>query len=320
MILAIIALIIVILIVLGMKPFKLDSEIGSNPASGYEEAAARINQIQAAEAELAELNPVCATLLLTQGDKVDNVIVFLHGFTSCPAQFAQLGAEYFEKGYNVYIPRLPRHGTKDRQGNPLKGLTAEELAEFATRSVDIAQGLGARVIVAGLSGGGSMTTWLSQERSDVDLAVPIAPFLGVGFIPRILNRPLTNLLLLAPDIFQWWDPKNKENNPNSTPYSYTRYPTHSLLENMRLGFAAEADAKRVRPAAAAILVITNANDGSVNNEIIADFEEMWLVHGEQFLQTFQFPKEFGLPHDLISPERADGNIEVVYSKLHELIR
>ncbi|MBE9475438.1 MAG: alpha/beta hydrolase, partial [Chloroflexi bacterium] len=208
----------------------------------------------------------------------------------------------------------------DRQGNPLKGLTAEELAEFATRSVDIAQGLGGRVIVAGLSGGGSMTTWLSQERSDVDLAVPIAPFLGVGFIPRILNRPLTNLLLLAPDIFQWWDPKNKENNPNSTPYSCVRYPTHSLLENMRLGFVAEAEAKRARPAAGAILVITNANDDSVNNEIIAEFEKMWLAHGEKFLQTFQFSKEFGLPHDLISPERPDGNIEVVYPKLHELIR
>ena len=76
----------------------------------------------------------------------------------------------------------------------------------------------------------------------------------------------------------------------------------------------------MRPAAGAILVITNANDGSVNNEIITEFEEMWLVHGEQFLQTFRFPKEFGLPHDLISPERADGNIELVYARLHELIR
>ena len=211
-------------------------------------------------------------------------------------------------------------GSKTAWATRSKGLTAEELAEFAAQSADIAQGLGERVIVAGLSGGGSMATWLSQERADIDLAVPIAPFLGVGFIPRILNRPLTNLLLLAPDFFQWWDPINKENNPNSTPYSYTRYPTHSLLENMRLGFAAEEDAKRVKPAAGSILVITNANDGSVNNEVIAEFEGMWLEHGEQFLETFQFPEELGLPHDLISVDRPDGNIELVYPKLHELIR
>jgi esterase/lipase len=320
MIIAILVLIIVILIVLGMKQFELNSDFNSNPVGSYEEAAIRITKIQTEEAEFAELNPVCATQLLTHGEKVDNVIVFLHGFTSCPAQFAQLGKEFFEKGYNVYVPRTPRHGTKDCQGQPLKGLTAEELAEFASQSVDIAQGLGARVIVVGLSGGGSMATWLSQVRADVDLAVPIAPFLGIGFIPRILNRPLTNLLLLAPDIFQWWDPINKENNPNSTPYSYKRYPTHSLFENLRLGFAAEALAKRVKPAAGAILVITNANDDAVNNEIIAEFERMWLAHGKQFLQSYQFPKEYQLPHDLISPDRLDGNVEVVYPKLHELIR
>jgi carboxylesterase len=319
MIIAIIVLIIVILLVLGLKPYKVNAEISSNPAGSYDEAAARIEQIRAGEAELVELNPECGTLLFTHGEKTDNVIVFLHGFTSCPDQFAQLGGEYFEKGYNVYIPRTPRHGIRDRLGNPLKGLTAEELAEFATQSADIAQGLGERVIVAGLSGGGSMTTWLSQERSDVDLAIPIAPFLGIGFIPRILNRPLTNLLLLAPDFFQWWDPINKEYNPKSMPYSYTRYPTHSLLENMRLGFAAEEAARRVKPGAGAILVITNADDGSVNNDVIAEFEKMWMENGEQFLQTYQFPKELGLPHDIITPGRPDSNIEVVYPKLHELI-
>ena len=61
MIVAIILLIIVILIILGRKPFKLDSEIRSNPADSYAEAAARIEHLQAAEAEAAELNPVCAT-------------------------------------------------------------------------------------------------------------------------------------------------------------------------------------------------------------------------------------------------------------------
>jgi carboxylesterase len=320
MVIAIIALIIFVLIVLSMKPFKLKQEFSANPTSSYAEAAARIEDVQTAEAEIADLNQVCGTRFLTHGEGVENVIVFLHGFTSCPDQFLQLGQEYFEKGYNVYIPRIPRHGIKDRLGNPLKGLTAEELAEFATQSADIAQGLGERVIVAGLSGGGSMATWLSQERSDVDLAVPIAPFLGVGFIPRILNRPLTNLLLLVPDFFQWWDPIHKENNPNSMPYSYTRYPTHSLLENMRLGFTAEEAAKRVKPAAGAILVITNANDGSVNNDVIAEFEGMWLEHGEQYLQTFQFDKDLELPHDLITVGRPDGNVDLVYTKLHELIQ
>lgn len=131
---------------------------------------------------------------------------------------------------------------------------------------------------------------------------------------------MTNLILLAPNFYQWWDPVHKENNPNSAPYSYTRYPTHALFENLRLGFAVEADSRRVRPAAGGILVITNANDDSVHNGVVAEFEQLWLEHGEQFLRTFQFEQGLGLPHDLITPDRPGGNIDAVYPRLMELIQ
>jgi len=99
------------------------------------------------------LHPLCVTRAFTHGERVNNAVVFLHGFTSCPDQFDQLGRLYYEKGYNVYIPRLPRHGDRDPLGLSLQGLTAEELAEAAMQAVDIAQGLGERVLVSGLSGG-----------------------------------------------------------------------------------------------------------------------------------------------------------------------
>lgn len=121
MIVAIIALILVILVILGLKPFKLNRQVISYPAGSFEETVARVVRIQSAEKKLAQLNPVCSSTLLTHGEKVDRAIVFLHGFTSCPQQFSQLGQEYFEKGYNVYMPRTPRHGIKDRRGNALKG-------------------------------------------------------------------------------------------------------------------------------------------------------------------------------------------------------
>jgi carboxylesterase len=318
-IIAILILLIVIFIILSIRPFKLKLMISSHPAGTFEEAVGRVKEIQKAEEKMTGLHPSCGTKLLMHGAKVDRAIVFLHGFTSCPAQFAQLGQEYFEKGYNVYLPRTPRHGLKDRLGNPLQGLTAEELAEFASQSVDIAQGLGERVIVVGLSGGGSMATWLSQQRKDINLAVPISPFLGVGFIPRKLNRSLTNLILLLPDFFMWWDPINKEKNPNSAPYSYTRYPLHALFENLRLGYVAEAEARRVKPAAGSILTITNANDESINNGVVAEFEEIWRDYGEGFLQTFQFSKDLQLPHDLITVGRPNAKVELVYPRLHELI-
>jgi carboxylesterase len=312
-------LFIILLLLLAYKPFSLRETFVSNPAESYEEAVARTEDIQAAEAEIPDLSPECGTILMTHEEKVADAIVFFHGFTSCPDQFATLGEQYFNQGYNVLIPKQPRHGLQEFDGTPLKGLSAEELAAFGTQMADIAQGLGERVVVVGLSGGGSITTWLAQERADIDLAIPIAPFLGIGFIPRPLTRPLTNLILLIPDFHQWWDPVHQMSNPLSAPYSYRGYFMHSLFENLRLGFVAEEDAKRVKPAVGGILVITNANDESVNNAVVAEFEQLWLEHGEQFLQTFQFEQELQIPHDMITATRPNGRTDIVYPKLLEII-
>ena len=312
-------LFIILLLLLAYKPFSLRETFVSNPAESYEEAVMRTEDIQAAEAEIPDLSPECGTILMTHEEKVADAIVFFHGFTSCPDQFATLGEQYFNQGYNVLIPKQPRHGLQEFDGTPLKGLSAEELAAFGTQIADIAQGLGERVVVVGLSGGGSITTWLAQERADIDLAIPIAPFLGIGFIPRPLTRPLTNLILLIPDFHQWWDPVHQMSNPLSAPYSYRGYFMHSLFENLRLGFVAEEDAKRVKPAVGGILVITNANDESVNNAVVAEFEQLWLDHGEQFLQTFQFEQELQIPHDMITATRPNGRTDIVYPKLLEII-
>ena len=308
------------LLILALKPFKLKRLTTPDPACSYQQAVDRIEAILAQESELEDLCDECGTILMTHAEKTESVIVFLHGFTSCPDQFRKLGELYFERKFNVYIPRQPRHGLTDRSGNPLKSLSAEELVQFGTETVDVAQGLGERVILVGLSGGGSLTTWLAQVRSDVDLAVPISPFLGVSFIPWQITRMVTNLIFLTPDIFFWWDPVTKMDNPNSAPYSYRGYWLHALFENLRLGFAAETDARSVKPAAGAILSITNANDDSVNIRMVKEFERVWRKYGDEYLIEYEFYKDLYLPHDLITYDRPDGKPEIVYTKLLELIQ
>ena len=189
MFLGVLTTIIILLLILAFRPFTLRESFSPNPAETFTEAQARIQSIQAAEAELPDLSPECGSILMTHDEKVENAIVFLHGFTSCPDQFATLGQRYYDQGYNVFIPRQPRHGLQEYDGAPLKGLTAEELAAFGTEVADTAQGLGERVVFVGLSGGGAVTTWLAQERDDIDLAVPIAPFLGIGFIQALALFP-----------------------------------------------------------------------------------------------------------------------------------
>jgi len=184
--------------------------VTADPTSSYEEVLARIKAIQAGEDARGDLNPVCLTTLMTHGKRTEDVIVFLHGFTSCPNQFVELGRQFYERGYNVYIPRAPHHGLTDLMPGDLFNLTAEESIAFASQSADIAQGLGERVTVSGLSGGGTMTAWLAQNRVDVDIAMPLSPFLGIKFIPAPLTRTFTNAVLTLPNMWMWWDPIHKE--------------------------------------------------------------------------------------------------------------
>jgi carboxylesterase len=319
-ILGIFAVFVAVLLFMAFKPYHLNQEVALNPATTYGEALARIDAITDTEAEHPDLNPECGTILMTHGTKVDNLVVFFHGFTSCPIQFTELGEAYFDQGYNVYIPRQPKHGLKDVKGTALKGLSAEALAAFATEAIDIAQGLGEEITVVGLSSGGAIATWAAQERDDIDLAVALAPFLGVNYIPKVLTRPITNLVLSIPDIFLWWDGSKKMDNELIAPYSYRGYYLHALFENLRLGFITEEQSKKEKPAASAILVVTNANDPAVNNDVVASFEQLWLTHGEEFLTTYQFEKELFLPHDFITFTHPEGQPELVYPKLIEIIQ
>ena len=58
----------------------------------------------------------------------------------------------------------------------LASLTSEGLIAYGNEAVDVATGLGDKVTVLGLSGGGAVAAYLAQSRADIDLAVPVAPF------------------------------------------------------------------------------------------------------------------------------------------------
>lgn len=132
--LGILSALIILVFVMAHKPYSLREIFTPDPADSYEEAIARIENIQAAEAEIPDISPECGSIVMTHEEKVENVIVFLHGFTSCPDQFAALGEKYFDQGYNVLIPRQPRHGLQEFDGTPLKELSAEEMG-LALRSL-----------------------------------------------------------------------------------------------------------------------------------------------------------------------------------------
>ena len=284
------------------------------PVQSYEEAIQRIHTLQTDRQ--SEMNPDCLLQFLTHGQKVQKAIILVHGYTNCPAQFGELGQQFYNLGFNVLIAPLPHHGLADRMNNEQSQLTADEITIYADQLVDLAHGLGEQVSMMGISGGGVTTAWAAQNRSDLDSAVIISPAFGYQQIPTRLTAPVMNMLLVLPNTYEWWDPGLKENIGPS--HAYPRYSKRSLAELLKLGFAVQVRALQGLPAAHRVVVVTNANDKDVNNALTLEIVQRWQKNGAT-IETFEFPLTLGLGHDLIDPEQPDQQIDIVYPQLIDLV-
>jgi alpha-beta hydrolase superfamily lysophospholipase len=163
----------------------------SRPVQSYEEALQRIETLRGQEPP--EMNPVCKLQLMNHTKKVERAIILVHGYTNCPQKFRTLGQRFYDLGYNVLLAPLSYHGLADRMTTAHAQLKAEDLAAYADEAVDIAQGLGDKVIRLGISSGGVTTSWAAQNRSDIDLAVIISPVFGFKQIPTPLTAGVMNI-------------------------------------------------------------------------------------------------------------------------------
>jgi alpha-beta hydrolase superfamily lysophospholipase len=283
------------------RPISIDQlESHPKPLVSYEEAITRVQGMQ--EVDNQDLTQeVCITKLYNHGKQTEHVIILIHGFTNCPEQFNELGKQYFEAGHNVFIPRMPYHGLSDRLTDELINLTAEDLATFGDKIIDIANGLGRKITVMGISGSGTLVAWLAQSRADIDYAFAIAPLFGLAFIPPSFTKLFERIALLLPNFFLWWDPRTKADNPYSIYYAYPRYPTHALVEFIRLAIITRTQAEKSAPAAGKITLIINDAEPAVSNAEIFRFLKLWQKHGKGNLSEVHFEKDMKLPHDIITP-------------------
>ena len=300
-----------------VKPLRAHHLVSKiNPSRSYQESLRRINNLRILDGE--DVAQDGRLIFLTHEDKMQKTIVFFHGGTNSPRQFEALGRIFYEKGYNVLIPRIPHHGLKDRMTESSARLTALELTKLCDESMDIATGLGKHIFVAGLSMGANMASWIAQNRSDVDKAIIISPFWGWKELPASLLKPAINLLSILPNIFLWWNKEEKTalSGPTS---AYYRFSTRGLAQIMLLGWLVIKEARSSAPKTRTIVVITNALDDSVNEKIFDGVINDWQRHSSVKITRFKFDKSFGVLHDLIDPEQPYQKTAVVYPKLIELI-
>lgn len=287
-----------------------------DPALDYETARTRFARMQAQEEADATLNPVCRLKLLAHGRKMERVIILMHGMTNCPEQYAELAPMFFAQGYNVLIPRMPCNGLADGNTDMLKNLTATDLLECASGMIDIAHGLGERVTYAGLSVGGTMAAWVAQYRADIEKVVMIAPAFTISRgLGVAMSRFLMRLFLIMPNIMtQRFRPFQE-----GPAHKYHGFATRGLGQMMRLGFSVHAAARTSKPAAQSVLVITNASDPAVENNITRQLVKRWQANGMERIEMYEFDASYQLIHDVIDPQQPHQQTELVYPILLNLI-
>lgn len=287
----------------------------SHPAASYAEAVERIEALQRLDGP--EINPVSHTQFYTHAKKTERVVLWFHGYTNSPAQFSALGRLCHARGANVFIPRCPHHGLKDRMTTETALLTEKELRRFAAQSLDIAAGLGERLTVGGISMGGVLSAWAAQARSEVDLALLIAPLFGIQAVP-IAQLPLAMWLYrLRPNQFRWWDPITQDS-PGAQMHTYPRFSTRGLAHIALFSLAVQAAARRARPAARRIRIVLNESDHAIDLPQCARVEQWWRARGAD-VQTYTFPRALDLDHDMIDPLHAKQNTAAVYPELLRLL-
>jgi hypothetical protein len=109
----------------------------------------------------------------------------------------------------------------------------------------------------------------------------------------------------------------KENAPRL--YNYVRVPSKVVGQVLRLAQAVKSLARQKAPMAGSILVITNLNDPDIDDVAVNKVTALWRSRRAHGVQSFQFPAELGLGHDIIDLTDPHMNVVAVYPKLLELI-
>jgi esterase/lipase len=304
-------IILAVAALLGLVPVSTDSfESEPEPANSYAEALRRFDEIQAKERGIT--NELTRSKLLTHRDKTDRAFVLVHGTTNSPRQFQELGEILHERGHNVLILRMPYHGLESLYVGELKRLKAGDLSGYADRAIDIAAGLGDRVVVIGLSGGGAVAAWMAQNRPDVERAVILAPFFGIAGMPSFVDTFLMNLFVRLPNV-DFYNPGEPGRD-----WGYRGEASRGVAEFMRFGKGIFRQANAPGPAARDVFLVTTASDDTADNRYAEKLAEIWRAAGTN-VTTYEFDASLGVPHNSIDLTTDPDKKAIVYAKILELL-
>lgn len=160
----------------------------------------------------------------------ETAVLLLHGLTGTPEELCTLGEALAADGYTVHAPLLPGRGTRPED---MDGLSWEDWMRAALDAFDALARGHRRVVVGGLSAGGTMALDLALRRDVAALLLYSAPL-------SVAKRGA----YLAPYVWRvirrWPSPRSDMVEPNELLRSYDPAPVRAMSELL-------AGIGRVRP-------------------------------------------------------------------------
>lgn len=249
------------------------------------------SKISARESKLTLIDQLCRSYFLFHSQPTDKVCLFFHGFTAGPYQFIPMAQTLHKAGYNVLVPLMPGHGLAGKWGprNPPPLTDDPRLyLKFGLQWLKIAQMMGSQVIVGGLSGGGTLATWLAMEKaSDIYRTILFAPYFSAS------NKVIDLFVKHIDTYFEW----EKLMGP-----SYPGFEISALRAVLRI---ARYNFKRVKKSPIApIFMVSSESDRAVNNYDHERFFEAALEH-QPYCWHHTFARVLDIPHTMMT--EAEGN-------------
>lgn len=212
---------------------------------------------------------------LSIGGGPDAVLV-LHGFTGTPQSLGGVPQAMAQAGLAVEVPLLPGHGTAIEDMVPTRWSDWSAAAEGALAGLMRRSG---RVVVAGLSMGGTLAAWLAARHPEVAALVLVNPMLDP---PAASFRDIFHGLLDA-GIEVVPGPGSDEGQPGVSELGYGAAPLAAALS---LFEALDNLAGQLDRIGCPVLLFSSRHDPVVPSEsgdllvrrVTGPIERVWLEH------------------------------------------
>ena len=225
--------------------------------------------LRRSESQIAGIRPGCEKIIVWHDDlrqQRDLAIVYFHGFSASRMETWPLCNRLAESvGANLFYTRLTGHG---QEGHAMAQATAQDWQADGWEAIEIGRRLGRKVILVGLSTGGTLATWLAAQPS-VAPSLHSLILLSPNFMPK---NPMAAAALwppalrMAENFFGGWRCFTVQN-PLQAQYWTVRYPLRAIATMMQMVHLAwRIDLKTI---AVPVLMMLNPWDRVINVTLAA---------------------------------------------------